>query len=135
MSTRLPPSPRPTPIEHAPRLARALGLGPDDLWIKRDDLLGLGGGGNKVRKLEWTVGDAVAAGAPQGNHARLTAAAAAKAGLSAVLVFPGRPGDPPPGTSFSTAFSAPVSRGPVTLTPTGWPPPPGRSPPRCRRPR
>ncbi|MET9001842.1 pyridoxal-phosphate dependent enzyme [Amycolatopsis sp. NPDC004169] len=101
MSTRLPLSPTPTPIEPAPRLARALGLGPDALWLKRDDLLGLGGGGNKVRKLEWTVGDAVAAGAdtlvttgaPQSNHARLTAAAAAKAGLSAILVFPGRPGE------------------------------------------
>ncbi|GHG03909.1 MULTISPECIES: hypothetical protein [Amycolatopsis] len=38
-------------------------MGPDDLRVKRDDLLGLGGGGNKVRKLEWTVGEAVAAGA------------------------------------------------------------------------
>jgi L-cysteate sulfo-lyase len=89
----------PTPVEPAPRLAAALGLGPDDLLVKRDDLSGLGGGGNKVRKLEWTVGAALAegagtlvtTGAPQSNHARLTAAATARAGLSAVLVFPGRP--------------------------------------------
>ena len=53
----------PTPLEPAPRLAGALGLGPDDLWIKRDDLTGLAGGGNKTRKLEWTVAAAIAAGA------------------------------------------------------------------------
>jgi L-cysteate sulfo-lyase len=90
----------PTPVEPAPRLAAALGLYPDDLWIKRDDLSGLGGGGNKIRKLEWTVGAAVADGAdalvttgsPQSNHARLTAAAGARLGLDVVLVFPGSPG-------------------------------------------
>lgn len=90
----------PTPVEAAPRLAQAIGLGPDDLLIKRDDLTGLGGGGNKIRKLEWTVGAAMAQGAdtlvtigaPQSNHARLTAAAAARMGMAAVLVFPGAPG-------------------------------------------
>ncbi|MFF4685528.1 pyridoxal-phosphate dependent enzyme [Streptomyces sp. NPDC001307] len=90
----------PTPVEPAPRLGAALGLGPEDLWIKRDDLTGLGGGGNKIRKLEWTVGAALAegadtlvtTGAPQSNHARLTAAAAARLGLSAVLVLRGAPG-------------------------------------------
>ncbi|MGW7426782.1 D-cysteine desulfhydrase family protein [Streptomyces sp. NPDC054813] len=90
----------PTPLERAPRLAAALGLRETDLWIKRDDLIGLGAGGNKVRKLEYTVGAALAAGAdtlvtvgaPQSNHARLTAAAGAKLGLDVVLVFPGRPG-------------------------------------------
>jgi D-cysteine desulfhydrase len=46
-----------------PRLASALGLAADDLLIKRDDLTGLGGGGNKVRKLEWTVAEALACGA------------------------------------------------------------------------
>ncbi|MGJ6961015.1 D-cysteine desulfhydrase family protein [Streptosporangium sp. G11] len=87
----------PTPIEPAPRLASALGLGRSDLWIKRDDLTGLGAGGNKIRKLEWTVGEAIArgadtlvtTGAPQSNHARLTAAAAARLGLRAVLVLGG----------------------------------------------
>ncbi|MCZ4119717.1 pyridoxal-phosphate dependent enzyme [Streptomyces sp. H39-S7] len=90
----------PTPLEPMPRLARALGLGPDDLWVKRDDLIGLGGGGNKVRKLEWLCGAArdvgatvlVTTGAPQSNHARLTAAAAARLGLDAVLVLRGTPG-------------------------------------------
>ncbi|MFF7980980.1 D-cysteine desulfhydrase family protein [Streptomyces sp. NPDC007901] len=91
----------PTPLEPAPRLARALGLGPDDLWIKRDDLIGLGGGGNKVRKLEWTCGQALAegartlvtSGAPQSNHARLTAAAGARLGMDVVLVLAGEPAD------------------------------------------
>ncbi|MGV8874175.1 MAG: pyridoxal-phosphate dependent enzyme [Rhodococcus sp. (in: high G+C Gram-positive bacteria)] len=89
----------PTPLEPAPRLAAALGLGPDDLWIKRDDLLGPGGGGNKVRKLEWLCGAAIEAGATtlvtsgaaQSNHARLTAAAGARLGLDVVLVLAGAP--------------------------------------------
>ncbi|MFJ8310995.1 MULTISPECIES: pyridoxal-phosphate dependent enzyme [unclassified Streptomyces] len=87
----------PTPMESAPRLAAAIGLHPYDLWIKRDDLTGLGGGGNKVRKLEWLIADAlrhgadtlVTTGGPQSNHARLTAAAGARAGLAVVLVMPG----------------------------------------------
>ncbi|WP_405804160.1 D-cysteine desulfhydrase family protein [Streptomyces sp. NBC_00210] len=90
----------PTPLEPTPRLARALGLGTDDLWVKRDDLTGLGGGGNKVRKLEWLCGTALAdgatvlvtTGAPQSNHARLTAAAGARLGLDVVLVLAGAPG-------------------------------------------
>jgi D-cysteine desulfhydrase len=85
----------PTPLEPAPRLATALGL--DELWIKREDLTGLGGGGNKVRKLQYTCAQALAAGAttlvttgaPQSNHARLTAAAAARLGLDCVLVLSG----------------------------------------------
>lgn len=87
----------PTPLEPAPRLGVAIGLGPDDLWVKRDDLLGLGGGGNKVRKLERTVADAVrrraaalvTTGAAQSNHARLTAAAGARVGLEVHLVLGG----------------------------------------------
>ena len=63
MSDKIALSTWPTPLERVPRLAAALGLGADDLWIKRDDLIGLGGGGNKVRKLEWTVGAALASGA------------------------------------------------------------------------
>jgi L-cysteate sulfo-lyase len=89
----------PTPLERAPRLATALGLGEDDLWVKRDDLTGLGGGGNKVRKLEWLAGTALAqgattlitSGAPQSNHARLTAAAGARLGMDVVLVLTGEP--------------------------------------------
>jgi D-cysteine desulfhydrase len=91
----------PTPIEPMPRLAAAIGLNPDDLWIKRDDLTGLGSGGDKVRKLEWTVGAAIAdgadtlvtTGAPQSNHARLTAAAGARLGLDVVLVLAGKASD------------------------------------------
>jgi L-cysteate sulfo-lyase len=83
----------PTPLHRLPNLERRLG-GPE-LWIKRDDLTGLGGGGNKVRKLELLLADAraheaqtlITTGAVQSNHARQTAAAAAKAGLGAVLVL------------------------------------------------
>ncbi|KQT93837.1 cysteine desulfhydrase [Marmoricola sp. Leaf446] len=94
----------PTPVEPAPRLARALGLGDADLVVKRDDLLGLGGGGNKVRKLERTTAEALArgattlvtTGAAQSNHARLTAAAGARLGLAVELVLAGEAphGDP-----------------------------------------
>lgn len=87
----------PTPVDGAPRLAVALGLDADDLVIKRDDLIGLGGGGNKVRKLQVTMGQAIDAsadvvvttGAAQSNHARLTAAAGARLGLPVVLVLAG----------------------------------------------
>ncbi|WMJ69284.1 pyridoxal-phosphate dependent enzyme [Stenotrophomonas sp. 24(2023)] len=87
----------PTPLEPAPRLSQALGLRADDLWIKRDDLTGLAGGGNKIRKLEYTGGQALAegatllvtVGAAQSNHARLTAAAAARLGVDVLLVLAG----------------------------------------------
>jgi D-cysteine desulfhydrase len=90
----------PTPLEPMPRLARALGLGTHDLWVKRDDLTSLGGGGNKVRKLEWICGAALAdgattlvtTGAAQSNHARLTAAAGARLGMDVVLVLSGEAG-------------------------------------------
>jgi D-cysteine desulfhydrase len=87
----------PTPLEPAPRLAEHVGLRPADLWLKRDDLTSLGGGGNKVRKLEHTAGAAVAegadllvtTGAAQSNHARATAAAACRLGLRCLLVLAG----------------------------------------------
>ena len=63
MSDRVSLGTFPTPLEPAPRLAAALGLRADRLWIKRDDLTGLGGGGNKVRKLERILGTAVREGA------------------------------------------------------------------------
>lgn len=93
----------PTPLEPASRLADALGL--DELWIKRDDLTGLGGGGNKVRKLQYTCAQAVMAGATtlvttgaaQSNHARLTAAAAARLGLRCTLVLHGTQPESPRG--------------------------------------
>jgi D-cysteine desulfhydrase len=86
-------TPGPTPIEPLNRLSQALG-GPK-IWIKRDDLLGLAAGGNKTRKLEFLVAEALAkgcdtlitTGAIQSNHCRLTAAAAAKEGLKCRLVL------------------------------------------------
>jgi L-cysteate sulfo-lyase len=83
----------PTPIQHLPRLSKLLGGA--NLFVKRDDLTGLGGGGNKLRKLEFLMGEAIASGADtimtvgarQSNHARLTAAAAARAGLQCELVL------------------------------------------------
>jgi D-cysteine desulfhydrase len=85
----------PTPLERADRLAAALGMRPGQLWIKRDDCTGLATGGNKARKLQLLVADAIATGCDvlvtgggsQSNHARLTAAAAARAGMDCVLVF------------------------------------------------
>ena len=82
----------PTPIQRLSRLSERLG-GPE-IWLKRDDLTGLPGGGNKTRKLEFLVGDAVkqgcdtlvTIGAIQSNHTRQTAAAAAKAGLACALL-------------------------------------------------
>src|SRR2546425_1748284 len=98
---RIPLAPLPTPLEDAPRLGRAIAgdrRGPRIL-VKRDDLTGLAMGGNKVRKLEYHLGEALAqgcdvlvtTGAIQSNHCRVTAAAASKAGLDAVLVL--RPGE------------------------------------------
>lgn len=83
----------PTPIEKLPQLSAALG-GPT-IYAKRDDLLGLTSGGNKTRKLEFLVADALAQGADtlitcgavQSNHCRLTLAAAVKEGLKCRLVL------------------------------------------------
>ena len=83
----------PTPLELLPNLSRALG-GPQ-VWMKRDDLTGLGLGGNKVRKLEFLAGEAVAQGADhlvtqgavQSNHVRQTAAVAMKLGLRCTAVL------------------------------------------------
>ena len=135
----------PTPLEPAPRLAAAVGLREDRLWIKRDDLTGLGGGGNKVRKLERTLAAAlrdgadclVTTGAAQSNHARLTAAAGARLGLPVTLVLAGDPAAPaprPPGTCCSTRSSARVSGGPATPTTSASPPSPTRRRPSSRRP-
>jgi D-cysteine desulfhydrase family pyridoxal phosphate-dependent enzyme len=85
----------PTPLEYAPRLTQVLG-GPR-IWLKRDDLTGLAMGGNKARKLEFIMAQALAEGADvvitgagkQSNHCRLTAAAARKLGLGCVLLLTG----------------------------------------------
>lgn len=85
----------PTPLTEMLRLRAALGPSCPPLFIKRDDCTGLAGGGNKTRKLEFLVGEAIAegcdtlvtTGALQSNHARQTAAAAVAAGLRATLVL------------------------------------------------
>ena len=93
----------PTPLEPLPSLSKKLG-GPQ-LLVKRDDQTGLALGGNKTRKLEFLLGQALAehadvvltAGAAQSNHCRQTAAAAARAGLACELVLGGQPPDVPAG--------------------------------------
>ncbi len=92
----------PTPLEPLSRLGEALGL---RLWIKRDDQTGLAGGGNKTRKLEFLLAEAlrrecdtvVTVGGPQSNHCRQTAAAAAKLGLRCILVLGGHAAQARPG--------------------------------------
>jgi len=88
----------PTPLEFMPRLTEALG-GPN-LYIKRDDCTGLGSGGNKTRKLEFLMADAVkhgadtiiTQGATQSNHARQTVAIAVKMGMKCEILLEDRTG-------------------------------------------
>lgn len=88
----------PTPLEQLDRLSRELG-GPE-IWIKRDDCTGLSTGGNKTRKLEFLMAEAqqagadtvVTQGATQSNHARQTAAFAAKLGMDCHLLLEDRTG-------------------------------------------
>lgn len=108
----------PTPLQRAERLSEAAGV---EVLVKRDDLTGLGLGGNKVRKLEYLVADALAGGAdtlvtgggPQSNHAALTALAAARAGLACSLVFYG---DPYPGGPEGNALLYGLTGAHVTHT-------------------
>lgn len=96
----------PTPIERGSSLP-----GGARLWVKRDDLTGLGMGGNKARKLEFLCGSAVAdgarslvtVGASQSNHCRMTAAAGAILGLEVHLVLSG---DRPPEATGNQVLSA-----------------------------
>ena len=93
----------PTPLEPLPGLTEALttesGGGPT-LWVKRDDCTGLAGGGNKTRKLEYLLGDALAneatvlvtQGAVQSNHVRQTAAAATRFGMGCEIILEERTG-------------------------------------------
>jgi D-cysteine desulfhydrase family pyridoxal phosphate-dependent enzyme len=98
----IPFAPDPTPVEELARLRSALGGGPR-LLVKRDDVIGFAFGGNKVRKMRLVAADALAqqadtlitAGGVQSNHARVTAAAAAKLGLRCILVANGAPPDRP----------------------------------------
>lgn len=100
MVHRVPLARLPTPLVSLPRLSRALGA---EIWCKRDDLTGIGLTGNKVRKLEHLLADAMAKGAHavittggiQSNHARATAVACRQLGLRPVLLLRGEdPGAP-----------------------------------------
>ena len=119
-------TPGETPLEKAPRLTEALG-GPD-IYIKRDDLLGLAAGGNKTRKLEFLVADALAQGADtlitcgavQSNHCRLTLAAAVKEGLECRLVLEERvPGTYNPEASGNNFLFNLMGVEKVTVVPAG----------------
>lgn len=102
MVTGAPPIPRvelahaPTPLLKLERLSRELGV---ELWVKRDDLTGLLETGNKIRKLEFLVGEAFArnadtlitCGTLQSNCCRTVAAVAARLGLRAILALKGAP--------------------------------------------
>jgi 1-aminocyclopropane-1-carboxylate deaminase/D-cysteine desulfhydrase-like pyridoxal-dependent ACC family enzyme len=100
-------APHATPIDALERLAAALGPHCPRLFMKRDDLLSFGGGGNKVRKLQTVAAEAVASGADtlitcggiQSNHARVTAAAGAVLGLDVHLVANGVASDAPGGNA------------------------------------
>lgn len=89
---RIPLAVLPTPIQKLENISRLLGT---NVWIKRDDLTGIGLGGNKVRKLEFLLADAKRQGAEivfttggaQSNHAMLTAACAKKLGMTPILIL------------------------------------------------
>jgi len=121
LETRLARFPRlglaqlPTPLEPLKRLTAALG-GPR-LWVKREDCTGLGFGGNKLRKLDYVLHEAVAAGADtlvsggvvQSNSQRQVGAAAAKLGLDCHLaVYHGRLAPPTP--EYETSGNALLNR-------------------------
>ena len=106
----------PSPLARLARFERVLG-GHAELWIKREDLLPLAYGGNKLRNLEYLVGAALADGADTlvtvgrrwSNHARLTAAAGARAGLDVHLVLSGPATDPVnPGIRLAELLGATV---------------------------
>ena len=101
----------PTPVEELAAFRLALGAGPR-LLVKRDDAIPFGFGGNKVRKLQYVMAEAIAAGADtiitcggvQSNHARATTAAAVRHGMRPVLVANGTPPDRPTGNALLAAL-------------------------------
>src|SRR5688572_16348223 len=126
-------TPFPTPIEPLPHFTKALaatcpgGAGPE-IWIKRDDMLGLFPGGNKTRKLEFLAADALAqgcdtlitCGAPQSNHCRITLAAAVKEGLKCCFVIEERvPGSYRPDASGNHFLFRLFGVEAITVVPAG----------------
>lgn len=124
-----------TPIEAMPRFSQWLaascpgGQGPE-VWIKRDDMLGLFPGGNKTRKLEFLVADALArgadtlitCGAPQSNHCRITLAAAVREGLKCRFVIEERvPGSYNPTASGNNFMFQLMGVEAMTVVPAGTP--------------
>jgi 1-aminocyclopropane-1-carboxylate deaminase/D-cysteine desulfhydrase-like pyridoxal-dependent ACC family enzyme len=112
----------PSPLHPLPRFCARVLDGRVEAWIKREDLLPVAFGGNKLRNLEFLVGTALAEGCDTlitsgrrwSNHARLTAAAGAMAGLDVHLVLSGPPVDPAgPGVRLATALGAVVHRLPT----------------------
>ena len=115
-----------SPIEFLPNFTRALG-GPK-VWIKRDDMLGLAPGGNKTRKLEFLMGDALAkgadtlitCGAPQSNHCRITLSAAVKEGLKCQFVIEERiPNSYDPDASGNNFMFRLLGVDAITVVPAG----------------
>ncbi len=115
-----------SPIEFLPNFTRALG-GPK-VWIKRDDMLGLAPGGNKTRKLEFLMGDALAkgadtlitCGAPQSNHCRITLSAAVKEGLKCQFVIEERiPNSYDPNASGNNFMYRLLGVDAITVVPAG----------------
>lgn len=98
----------PTPLLDAPNLTRELGPDAPPVLLKMDAWSGPGLGGNKVRKLEYLlapetlegVDTLITSGSAQSNHARVTAALAARLGLRCTLVLNGEAGDPPRGNAL-----------------------------------
>jgi D-cysteine desulfhydrase len=116
----------PTPVEFLPNFSRALG-GPK-IWIKRDDQLGLTPGGNKTRKLEFLMADALArgadtivtCGAPQSNHCRITLAAAVREGLKCRFIIEERvPGSYRPGAGGNNFLYRLMGLEKLTVVPAG----------------
>ncbi len=123
----------PTPIDPAPRFSAALaatcpgGRGPE-VWIKRDDMLGLFPGGNKTRKLEFLAGEAleqgadtlITCGAPQSNHCRITLAAAVREGLRCRFIIEERvPGSYSPTASGNNFMFRLLGVDAITVVPAG----------------
>lgn len=111
MPKRLSLAALPTRLHALPRLSQHVGR---EIWIKRDDETGLGLGGNKARKLEYLMADAVeqeadtiiTVGGIQSNHARMTAAAAASLGLDCHLVLRGLVDEPQGNLLLDALFGA-----------------------------